>query len=243
MKRVFFGFCRFFFPLVILCAFCAVPFSILAPMLYFNTSHCDCHYWNSVSDCLEKGQYQEALEHADILIEGVGRDDGHAYGLRAQAHARLGDIDAAIRDLTTAIDPAASREGRSPPVSSVGSIRRGRCYEQKGMTEEAAAEYRKLYHHILARYRNHNAANLNDPMNYMEIVQEFWTGRQTTDRDFGFDMLQFDQSGSYRETKRLRLNAVLDWMRQHIDVHPTIIGNIDDVDAKIYWLEDTEAER
>ena len=66
-----------------------------------------------------------------------------------------------------------------------------------------------------------NQASPEYPENYMNIVQSFWTLRQNTDADFGFPKVRFQTNESYRETKRARLNAVLSWLTEFVDVHPT----------------------
>ena len=106
------------------------------------------------------------------------------------------------------------------------------------MLEAAAEEYQAVYEDLLeefGKFVDHNAKPPNP--NYMGVIQSFWSGRQNADRDFGFPQLEFEKHESYREMKQARQEAVLEWLLKHVDVHPKIIANIHDVDAKVYSLE------
>lgn len=192
--------------------------------------------YGKVVECFEKGQYENALKQADALVQMNERHTvSDALYLRARIHVRLGDLDAAIHDLSDVI--AASE------YYSHWCFARGRCYEHKGMREAAAADYSTVYNQRLDEIAQHNETNPAHPNNYLGIIQNFWTLRQDTDRDFGFELIQFQDFDSPIATRRARLNAVLTWLRQYVDVHPEIIANVDDLDAKIHELAEREKRR
>ena len=58
-----------------------------------------------VYECLQGNQYEEALKHANVFVATEGSDSVYPYCLRARVHALRSDLDAAIRDLTSAISP------------------------------------------------------------------------------------------------------------------------------------------
>lgn len=193
---------------------------------YFVPKVVAIEYHQRVLECIEKGQYEKALKHADILVKMDNWHVPNALYIRARIHVRLNDLDAAIRDLTAS-------------EYDSDHFARGRCYEHKGMREAAAADYRTVYNRLLDQIAQDSEVYPADQRNYLGergIIQSFWTLRQHTDKDFGFDLLRFQEYDSAVETKRARLNAVLNWLREHVDVHPEIIANIDDLDAKVYEL-------
>lgn len=195
---------------------------------------------NRTRDCLAKGQSDAALENADLLVDRYG-DSYHAayyaHYLRAQVHAQRNDAASAIRDLTAAI-----RTSSGSQVTRLGNVvARGRCYEHSGMHEAAAHDYRIVYDALLEEYADDNGTEGAKRHNYMDLIDFFWSKRQYTDQDFGFKQLEFDKSGSYRETKRARREAVLNWLLGFVDVHPKIVANIHDVDAKVFSLEEDES--
>ena len=211
-------------PIVVLALAADYYFRVFAPNLARKEAAFECY--EKVLECIEREQYEEALKHADILVE---MNESHftedALYLRAQVHARLNDLDVAIRDLT----------------ACEAYFARGRCYDEKGMREAAAADYTTVYNRLVDEIAQHNEAGSAYPRNYLGdagIIQSFWTLRQDTDRDFGFALLQFQEYDSAVVTKRARLNAVLNWLREYVDVHPEIIANVDDLDAKVYQLSE-----
>ncbi len=189
-----------------------------------------------VRDCMAKGQLDEALKNANLLVERFGDDSStahEAHYIRARVHARRNDADSAVRDLTVAIDSCS----RSELTRLYSTVARGRCYEHYGMLEAAAEDYGAVYEALLEKYEDHNQSNRTDPCNYMDVIQFFWSSRQYADEDFGFGQLEFEQHESYRETKRARQEAVLKWLVEYVDVHPKIIANTHNVDAKVFSLE------
>jgi len=179
-----------------------------------------------VYQCLDEGRLDEALDKANIMVQRFG--DGSSYGfeiyrIRATIHARRGEIEGSICDLTAMIDRLDSDSYQLLQI-----IRRGRCKEHLGLMQAAADDYRLAYKGYLSR--------AGAMLNYMDVVDFFWTGRQETDREFGFDQLKYDQTGTYREARRAQREAVLDWMLCFIPVHQEIVANIGDVDAKVTEL-------
>jgi len=180
-----------------------------------------------IYDYLEKGQYNEALRKADMLVQRFGADravGNWAHYTRALVHVRRNDLGAAIGDLTLAIGSCLI----STHVRVKHHVERGRCYEQLGMHRAASEDYAMAYAALLAEYDRHNKKQPEDTINFMEIIEVFWSARQHTDEAFGFDELDFEQN---------RDKAVLNWLLEFVDVHPKINASIDDVDAKVFSLE------
>ncbi len=218
-------------PIVLFALVADYYFRVFAP----KVAAFECHA--RVLDCIDKGQYEEALKHADILVEmNEAYTTPESLFTRARVHVRLDDLDAAICDLSDLI--VASEVYADPYI-----LARGRCYEEKGMREAAAADYRMVYTQLLAEIAQYGEADPPVPPNYFRILNQFWLWREHMDKSFGFDLLQFQKHDSPVDTERARLNAVLSWLREYVDVHPEIIANIDDPDAKVPELAEEEKTR
>jgi len=198
----------------------------------------ECHFdamADRVRDFLAKRQFEAALQDADLLVERYGDSDrfaSRAHYVRAQVHVQRDDGASAIRDLTAAVDACSE----SQLMRLIKTVARGRCREHFGMPQAAAQDYRAVYDALVQEYEEDNRTEGSERHNYMDLIDFFWSHRQYTDQDFGFKQLEFAKDGSYRETKRARREAVLNWLREFVDVHPKIIANIHDVDAKVYSL-------
>lgn len=189
---------------------------------------------------LQEGQLDAALQQANTLVQ---RFPDHAavaeaYYTRARVHAKRQELTAAISDLTAAIE----RCSLSPHTRLCYTVARGRCYEHDGMCNAAAEDYAAVYQALVAQYRTHNTECPTDPLNYMDIIQFFWSARQGADQDLGFPQLQFKESGSYRDVKRARQEAVLRWLLGFVAVDHKITANIGNVDVHLFSLEGEDDE-
>jgi len=189
-----------------------------------------------VLNCLKEGRLDEASEKADLWVKKFGDDPVYgyvSYRTRATIHARRGEIECAIHDLTAAIDRVWSH---SEPVALGHVIARGRCKEHLGRMQAAGDDYQRAYEGYLSYQIPPGAERRGERCIYMSVIDFFWTHRQETDKAFGFEQLKFDRTGSHREDKRIRRKAVLQWMLRFIDVHKEIIANVDDVDVEVIPL-------
>jgi tetratricopeptide (TPR) repeat protein len=191
---------------------------------------------SQVRDCINTGQYDEALAAANLLVEQFEnqpffKDD--VYHLRAIVHAHRNDLQSAIADVTSTIALTSPRDYFSIRECT---ITRGRCYENAGMLDAAAKDYQEAYDMALFDYAAEKSKNPNFPRNYMDVIDDFGDARKRTDEEFGFDQIKYDRQGSRRDIKRTRREAILSWLIKYVDVHPIIVANISDVDAKVYSL-------
>jgi tetratricopeptide (TPR) repeat protein len=187
-----------------------------------------------VSDCLERKDYEAAMRYADRLVQLEGtRIDGYAYYYRARVWAHQSNLEGAVRDLSIAIDSSESEYRRAMFL-----VARGRCHQENGQHDRAARDYTEAYRYRLLECRQQNSRETRDLnlCNYMGIIDFFWNARHTADTRFGFELLQYDRGNSHREDKTARWAAVAEWLIDYVDVHPAIMENVSNVDAKVYSL-------